>query len=107
MRGFFTSRVAPANPDGSQTGVSGCQADISKTRQSVWNLVRFWTGPPYADGHDTPHHPRAGPRPDPTDRPLVVQAAYAETHARIWEWQAEFGLTLSEPAGCVQRAGWS
>lgn len=51
-------------------------------------------------------HTTSGPAPvpDPTDRPLVAKAAYAEMYARVWEWQAEFGLTLLEVVGSVQRA---
>jgi hypothetical protein len=34
----------------------------------------------------------------------VVRHAYHELYARVWEWQAEFGLTLLELQGCLLRA---
>jgi hypothetical protein len=53
-------------------------------------------------------HTTSGPAPvpDPTDRPLVAKAAYAEMYARVWEWQAEFGLTLLELVAASSGPPW-
>jgi hypothetical protein len=54
---------------------------------------------------DPPHTTGKGPpKPDPSDRLLVVELAYAEILARVYAWEAEFGLTRLELVGCVQRA---
>jgi hypothetical protein len=53
--------------------------------------------------HSTPGpHPRT--RPDPSNRPAVVQHAYYEVFARVPEWEAEFRVTRLEVVGCLLRA---